>query len=134
MLCVHTLYFTSFKDVVCTDISTRMCVVSLSPMCIENRHINTPLQSVCINNACVPHVHLLNGTPACSPQIFAAEYVKANRGVFETEDAAYILSFSIMMLHTSLHNPYVKHRTSKEQWLKMNRGGCGQTYLGWRYM
>ncbi|KAL5515580.1 hypothetical protein EMCRGX_G000765 [Ephydatia muelleri] len=55
-------------------------------------------------------------------QIFAAEYVKANRGVFETEDAAYILSFSIMMLHTSLHNPSVKHRTSKEQWLKMNRG------------
>ena len=44
-----------------------------------------------------------------------------NKGVFETEDAAYILS-SIMMLHTSLHNPSVKKKTTKEQWLKMNRG------------
>ena len=50
------------------------------------------------------------------------EYLAANQWEFETEDSVYVLSFSIMMLHTSLHNPSVKYRDSKEQWLKMNRG------------
>ena len=40
----------------------------------------------------------------------------------ENEDAAYILSFAIMMLHTSLHNPSVKHKTSIKLWVTMNRG------------
>ena len=55
-------------------------------------------------------------------QTFAAEYFKANTGLIENEDAAYILSFAIMMLHTSLHNPSVKHKTTTEQWVTMNRG------------
>ena len=60
-------------------------------------------------------------------EVFALEYYKNNKasGVFKTEDGAYILSFSIMMLHTSLHNPSVKSRTSKKQWITMNRGGRG---------
>ena len=33
-----------------------------------------------------------------------------------------MLSFAIMMLHTSLHNPTVQHRTTTKQWVSMNRG------------
>eukprot|EP00731_Ephydatia_muelleri_P037364 Em0450g2a len=54
-------------------------------------------------------------------QLSVLEYLTASQWEFETEDAVYVLSFSIMMLHTSLHNPSVKHRDSKEQWIKMNR-------------
>lgn len=56
-------------------------------------------------------------------QAFALEYYKQNRdeGNIKSEDAAYMLSFAIMMLHTSLHNPSVKKRTSKKQWISMNR-------------
>ena len=57
-------------------------------------------------------------------EVFAREYHRRNEklGIFTSEDGAYILSFSIMMLHTSLHNPSVKSRTSKKQWITMNRG------------
>ncbi len=57
-------------------------------------------------------------------EVFALEYHKHNTslGMFKSEDGAYILSFAIMMLHTSLHNPSVKLRTSRKQWLSMNRG------------
>ncbi|CAI8012336.1 IQ motif and SEC7 domain-containing protein 1 [Geodia barretti] len=56
-------------------------------------------------------------------QMFALEYFRFNKeGVIKSEDAAYILSFAIMMLHTSLHNPSVKSRTTKKQWVSMNRG------------
>ena len=57
-------------------------------------------------------------------EVFALEYYKHNKstGVFKSEDGAYILSFAIMMLHTSLHNPSVKSRTSRKQWVSMNRG------------
>lgn len=58
-------------------------------------------------------------------QTFAAQYFKSNLGLMENEDAAYVLSFAIMMLHTSLHNPSVKHKTSLEQWVTMNRGNNG---------
>ena len=57
-------------------------------------------------------------------EIFALEYFKHNKeiGSVRSEDAAYILSFAIMMLHTALHNPSVKHRTTKREWVSMNRG------------
>ena len=58
-----------------------------------------------------------------SSQAFALEYYKQNKeGPVKSEDAAYILSFAIMMLHTSLHNPSVRHKTTKEQWLAITRG------------
>ena len=57
-------------------------------------------------------------------EIFALEYYKHNKeeGAIKSEDAAYILSFAIMMLHTALHNPSVKHKTTKREWVSMNRG------------
>ena len=37
-------------------------------------------------------------------------------------DTCYVLSFSIIMLNTSLHNPSVKDKPSVEQFITMNRG------------
>ena len=56
-------------------------------------------------------------------QVFASEYYKHNQSnVIKSEDAAYILSFAIMMLHTDLHNPSIKKHMTKEEWIRMNRG------------
>ncbi len=58
-------------------------------------------------------------------EVFALEYYKANKeegAPIRSEDAAYMLSFAIMMLHTSLHNPSVRSRITKKQWITMNRG------------
>ena len=56
-------------------------------------------------------------------QVFASEYYKHNAGdIIKSEDAAYVLSFAIMMLHTDLHNPSVKRHMTKKDWLRMNRG------------
>lgn len=41
-------------------------------------------------------------------------------------DSAYILAFSLIMLNTDLHNPQVKHKISKSQFIKNNKGiDCG---------
>lgn len=39
-----------------------------------------------------------------------------------TLDTCYILSFAIIMLNTSLHNPNVKDKTPLERFISMNRG------------
>ena len=38
---------------------------------------------------------------------FAAQYFAQNPGAFSTVDTVYVLSFSIVMLNTDLHNPCV---------------------------
>ena len=37
-------------------------------------------------------------------------------------DTAYILSYAVIMLHTSLHNPSVKDKPTVERFISMNRG------------
>ncbi len=37
-------------------------------------------------------------------------------------DTCYILSFAIIMLNTSLHNPNVKDKPSLQRFVSMNRG------------
>lgn len=37
-------------------------------------------------------------------------------------DTCYILSFAIIMLNTSLHNPNVKDKPTVERFISMNRG------------
>lgn len=37
-------------------------------------------------------------------------------------DTCYVLSFAIIMLNTSLHNPSVKEKPAVEQFITMNRG------------
>ncbi|CAD7702431.1 unnamed protein product [Ostreobium quekettii] len=53
---------------------------------------------------------------------FAERYLKCNPGSFKSADVAYILSYSMIMLNTDLHNPQVKEKMTKEAFLKNNRG------------
>ncbi|KAI5097814.1 cytohesin-3 [Silurus meridionalis] len=55
-------------------------------------------------------------------EAFAQRYCTCNAGVFQSTDSCYILSFAIIMLNTSLHNPNVKEKTSLERFISMNRG------------
>jgi len=54
---------------------------------------------------------------------FAAWFVNSNPGIFSCADTCFILSFSVIMLNTSLHNPNInpKNRTSKEAFINMNQ-------------
>lgn len=49
-------------------------------------------------------------------------YALFSLGVFASADTAYVLAYSIIMLTTDLHSPQVKHKMTKEQYVKMNRG------------
>lgn len=42
--------------------------------------------------------------------------------LFASADTAYVLAYSIIMLTTDLHSSQVKHKITKEQYIKMNRG------------
>ena len=41
---------------------------------------------------------------------------------FSLLDTCYVLSFAIIMLNTSLHNPNVKDKPTVERFIAMNRG------------
>ncbi|GBN11849.1 Cytohesin-1 [Araneus ventricosus] len=53
---------------------------------------------------------------------FAQRYCQLNPGVFSNTDTCYVLSFAIIMLNTSLHNPSVKEKPTVETFITMNRG------------
>jgi len=53
---------------------------------------------------------------------FSSYYHKGNPNVFAHPDTAYILSFSLIMLNTDLHNPSVKNKMTKQEFIKNNRG------------
>ncbi|KAM8978487.1 cytohesin-4 isoform X2 [Sarcophilus harrisii] len=53
---------------------------------------------------------------------FAARYCLCNPDVFQSTDTCYVLSFSIIMLNTSLHNPNVRDKPPFERFVSMNRG------------
>ncbi|XP_069021523.1 cytohesin-4 isoform X1 [Embiotoca jacksoni] len=55
-------------------------------------------------------------------EAFASRYCECNPGVFQSTDTCYILSFAIIMLNTSLHNPNVKDKPSLQRFVAMNRG------------
>ncbi|XP_054634087.1 cytohesin-4-like [Dunckerocampus dactyliophorus] len=55
-------------------------------------------------------------------EAFAGRYCDCNVNVFQSTDTCYILSFAIIMLNTSLHNPNVKDKTTLERFVSMNRG------------
>ncbi|XP_071964011.1 cytohesin-1-like isoform X2 [Antedon mediterranea] len=55
-------------------------------------------------------------------ECFAKGYCESNKGVFESTDTCYVLSFSIIMLNTSLHNQCVKDKPSLDRFISMNRG------------
>ncbi|XP_033294532.1 cytohesin-1 isoform X1 [Orcinus orca] len=55
-------------------------------------------------------------------EAFAQRYCQCNHGVFQSTDTCYVLSFAIIMLNTSLHNPNVKDKPTVERFIAMNRG------------
>uniref|UniRef100_A0A183C0R6 SEC7 domain-containing protein n=1 Tax=Globodera pallida TaxID=36090 RepID=A0A183C0R6_GLOPA len=57
---------------------------------------------------------------ACNPQL---------SHIFASADTAYVLSYSVIMLTTDLHNPQVKRKMTKEEYIRMNRGINDQSDL-----
>ncbi|XP_015215045.1 cytohesin-3-like isoform X2 [Lepisosteus oculatus] len=55
-------------------------------------------------------------------EAFATRYCECNSSVFQSTDTCYILSFAVIMLNTSLHNPNVKDKMTVERFIIMNRG------------
>ncbi|KAH8329026.1 hypothetical protein KR074_001876 [Drosophila pseudoananassae] len=55
-------------------------------------------------------------------ECFAQRYCQLNPDIFTNTDTCYVLSFAIIMLNTSLHNPSVKDKPTVEQFISMNRG------------
>ncbi|KAG8230896.1 hypothetical protein J437_LFUL002927 [Ladona fulva] len=55
-------------------------------------------------------------------ECFAQRYCQLNPNIFTNTDTCYVLSFAIIMLNTSLHNPSVKEKPTVEQFITMNRG------------
>jgi len=53
---------------------------------------------------------------------FAQHYCSQNPYIFEEPDTCFILSFSIIMLNTALHNPNAKMKITVEQFVKQNKG------------
>uniref|UniRef100_A0A182Q5J5 SEC7 domain-containing protein n=1 Tax=Anopheles farauti TaxID=69004 RepID=A0A182Q5J5_9DIPT len=55
---------------------------------------------------------------------FASRYCDCNPNntLFASADTVYVLAFSVIMLTTDLHSPQVKHKMTKEQYIRMNRG------------
>lgn len=53
---------------------------------------------------------------------FASRYCECNPDTFANADAAFVLAFSTIMLHTDAHNNTIKHKMSKEDFIRNNRG------------
>jgi len=55
-------------------------------------------------------------------ETFAQRYCQLNTNIFSNSDTCYVLSFAVIMLNTSLHNPSVKEKSTLDQFITMNRG------------
>lgn len=53
---------------------------------------------------------------------FASRYLLHNPEVFANADCAYVLAYSTIMLNTDLHNPQIKKRMTRQEFIKNNRG------------
>ncbi|QRW05226.1 Sec7 guanine nucleotide exchange factor [Ceratobasidium sp. AG-Ba] len=56
-------------------------------------------------------------------EAFAKRYNECNPGLFVSEDHAYILAFSLMMLHTDAFNKSNKNKMTKADYVKNRMGG-----------
>jgi hypothetical protein len=55
-------------------------------------------------------------------QGFAERYEECNPGIFDNADNAYLMSFSLLLLHSDFHNKNNKRKMSKADYLKNLRG------------
>ncbi len=53
---------------------------------------------------------------------FASRFCACNPDIFANADAAYVLAYSVIMLHTDAHNATIKNKMSKEEFIRNNRG------------
>ncbi|BFZ59154.1 guanine nucleotide exchange protein for ADP-robosylation factor [Saitoella coloradoensis] len=53
---------------------------------------------------------------------FAERYMQGNPNAFANADTAYVLAYSVIMLNTDAHNPQIKNRMTKQDFVKNNRG------------
>ncbi|KAL7750673.1 guanine nucleotide exchange protein for ADP-robosylation factor [Sorochytrium milnesiophthora] len=53
---------------------------------------------------------------------FAERYTTNNPNIFANADTGYVLSYSVIMLNTDAHNPQVKKRMTKQEFIRNNRG------------
>jgi brefeldin A-inhibited guanine nucleotide-exchange protein len=53
---------------------------------------------------------------------FASRFTADNPTSFSSADTAYVLAYSVIMLNTDLHNPQVKKRMTRSDFIKNNRG------------
>ncbi|CAK9296919.1 unnamed protein product [Gordionus sp. m RMFG-2023] len=70
-------------------------------------------------------------------QKFASRYVETTNygnGIFQSADSAYVLAFSIIMLTTDLHNPQVKRKMTKEEYIRINKSSSDQKDLPEAYL
>lgn len=77
---------------------------------------NLKLLEICLKKAVISHLKPLSIGLKSVFVIF-----KLDSSVY-VADTCYILSFAIIMLNTSLHNPNVKDKPTVERFISMNRG------------
>lgn len=53
---------------------------------------------------------------------FASRYCECNPEVFANAEVAFVLAYSTIMLHTDAHNPMVKRKMTREEFIRNNRG------------
>jgi brefeldin A-inhibited guanine nucleotide-exchange protein len=53
---------------------------------------------------------------------FSSRYCDCSPGSFANAETAFILSYSTIMLHTDAHNPMVRKKMTKEEFVRNNRG------------
>ncbi|KAG6332941.1 hypothetical protein ID866_6147 [Astraeus odoratus] len=54
---------------------------------------------------------------------FAERYIEGNPNTpFKNADTAYVLAYSTILLNTDAHNPQIKHRMTKADFIRNNRG------------
>eukprot|EP01113_Clastostelium_recurvatum_P040797 TRINITY_DN638_c0_g1_i7.p1 TRINITY_DN638_c0_g1~~TRINITY_DN638_c0_g1_i7.p1 ORF type:complete len:1001 (+),score=251.77 TRINITY_DN638_c0_g1_i7:178-3180(+) len=57
-------------------------------------------------------------------EAFAQQYHSQNMDskIFQNSDAVYVLAFSVLMLHTDAHNPSIKKKMTKAEFIRNNSG------------
>ncbi|XP_056380101.1 cytohesin-4 isoform X2 [Hyla sarda] len=55
-------------------------------------------------------------------ETFSAHYCQCNLDTFKSTDSCYIVSFSLIILNTSLHNPSVKDKPDLQHFISLHRG------------
>merc|ERR1711971_95522 len=55
-------------------------------------------------------------------EMFAQKFCQDNPNQFSNPDCAFVLSFALIMLQTDLHNPGIKNKMTKDEFISNNRG------------